>query len=187
MKVDADETDAPVASLADHDDSDEDGIVGGSGGALEAAPAKKAAATKPLASAVKAFLSLPEGSVPVAAPAPVAGDSVAAPASPASSNEDGIVGSLGGAMAAGGVAIMDVEDGIVSAGDAGPVGAGPVAAPVARHWVPAIGGLGMITCQHYTPAGGVGYVNWLLKWTWQGKVWEKTHCVTIIHKPSWPL
>ena len=194
VKVDADETDAPVASLADHDDSDEDGIVGGSGGALEAAPAKKAAATKPLASAVKAFLSLPEGSVPVASPAaPVAGDSVAAPASPASSNEDGIVGSLGGAMAAGGVAIMDVEDGIVSAGDAGPVGAGPVAAPapvaapVARNWVPAIGGLGMITCQHYTPAGGVGYVNWLLKWTWQGKVWEKTHCVTIIHKPSWPL
>lgn len=91
VNADNDETDAPMAALADFD---EDGIVVSAGGALIPAPAKKAAATKPVASAMKACLSLLAGSVPVAeAPEPPVLVAGAAPSGAASSSGDVIVAS----------------------------------------------------------------------------------------------
>ena len=167
-----------LPALADvpHEDSlpamedEEDVIVASSGSTVVPASVAPKLKAKAVPSAAKAFLALPPAppSVEVAVLPPasaVAGSAASSwsgvhhPGEPA---DDIII--------AGGAASGSMDDDDIIAAGAHPVSAGHASE---RVWIPAIGGIGVITCQSYTPSGGGGYVNWILEWEMGGKKWEK--------------
>jgi len=81
---------------------------------------------------------------------------------------------------------QDDEDEIVVARAGGNIGTRRF-----REYIPAVGGIGMVFKDVYSPTTGAGYTNWIFKFDFGGRQWEKKRLVTAAstrrHGPLEPL
>jgi len=72
--------------------------------------------------------------------------------------------------------IVEQDDDIVVAG--GPIARVTQGSRRLRNYIGAVGELGSITKDVYAPIRGAGYTNWIMRFEYRGKQWEKKRLVT---------